>query len=228
MSDINYLPESVGIIMDGNRRWAKERGLPTKDGHTAGMINMIKLASHAFELGARSVACYSLSTENFSRNEDELSHILSLVIKYFDAFLEEFRKIKVCAKIVGDLDMLPDEIKASLKRTEALLSEYENTGRTIYIAVAYGSRNEIIRAVNRAVSRGEQVNEESFRSMLDMPDNLDLIIRTGGDRRLSNFFLYQSSYAELYFADKYFPDFGNSDLDEAFDWFATRKRRHGS
>jgi len=213
--------------MDGNRRWAKERGLPTEKGHTAGMINMIKIAAHAFELGADSVVCYSLSTENLSRGKDELAHIFSLVTEYFDAFIEEFIKLKVCAKIVGDLDMLPPDIKASLKRTEAVLSQFEYTGKTVYIAVAYGSRNEIVRAVNQAVEAGKTVNEENFLAMLDMPTDLDLIIRTGGDRRLSNFFLYQSSYAELYFSDKFFPDFSADDLDAAFECFATVKRRHG-
>ena len=228
MSDTKYIPKNVGIIMDGNRRWADARGLSTKDGHTAGMVNMIKVASRAFDLGAEAVVCYSLSTENFSRKKEELEHILSLVLKYFDAFLDEFKRQRVCAKIVGNLDMLPPEIRASLKRTESLLSEFEGTGRTIYVAIAYGSRGEIIRAVNRAIERGEPVTEESFLAELDLPMELDLIIRTGGDRRLSNFFMYQSSYAELYFADKYFPDFGSPDLDEAFDWFATRKRRHGA
>ena len=228
MSDSKYAPKNVGIIMDGNRRWADERGLSAKDGHTAGMVNMIKVASHAFDLGAEAVVCYSLSTENFSRQKEELDHILSLVIKYFDAFLEEFKKQRVSAKIVGNLDMLPPETRASLKRTESILSEFDGLGRTVYIAIAYGSRSEIIRAVNRAIERGEPMTEESFLAELDLPMELDLVIRTGGDRRLSNFFMYQSSYAELYFADKYFPDFGDADLKEAFDWFATRKRRHGA
>jgi len=227
MSHTSHIPKSVGIIMDGNRRWAKERGLSAKEGHTAGMVNMIRIASHAFARGADSVVCYSLSTENLSRTKEELAGILGLVIEYFDAFLEEFRKLKVCAKIVGDLEMLPPEIRASLKRTESLLSEFEDTGKTIYVAVAYGSRNEIVRAVNRAVLAGEPVSEEGFLATLDLPTDLDLIIRTGGDRRLSNFFLYQSSYAELYFADQYFPAFSTSDLDDAFEWFAAGKRRHG-
>lgn len=227
MSDIKFVPQNVGIIMDGNGRWAEAQGLPRKDGHTAGMVNMIRVAAKAFDLGAKNVVCYSLSTENFTRKKDELDHILSLVLKYFDAFLDVFIEKKVCAKIVGNLDMLPDDIRASLKRTESILSQFESLGRTIYIAIAYGSRDEIVSAINRAVRRGEPVSEESFLCELDLPMNLDFVIRTGGEMRLSNFFLYQLSYAELYFSDKYFPDFSEADVEAAFDSFATRKRRYG-
>lgn len=224
---IPKVPETVGIIMDGNGRWAQERGLPRKEGHTKGMINLIECASSAFALGAKNVVCYSLSTENLRREKDELDHILSLVLRYFDAFVEAFRRQRICAKFVGRLDLLPEEIRNSLERTQQLLSEFSHTGRTIYIAIAYGSRREIVDAVNQAVALGQSVTEQSFLQMLGFPLELDLIIRTGGEHRLSNFFLYQAAYAEIYFSDRYFPDFSREDLQKAFRWYAFRKRRYG-
>lgn len=227
MPEINSVPESIGLIMDGNGRWAEERGLSRKDGHTRGIINMITLAAHAFDLGAKNFVCYTLSTENLKRDKDELAHILSLVIKYFDEFIAVCREHRISARYVGRLDLLPSEIRESIAKTESILSEFASEGRTVYIAIAYGSRAELVGAINRAVKEGREVTEESLLRSLDFPAELDLIIRTGGERRLSNFFLYQASYAELYFSDKYFPDFSPEDLCEAVEWFSCRKRRYG-
>lgn len=220
-------PQTVGIIMDGNGRWAEQRNLPRKEGHTKGMINLIKTACAAFDLGAKNVICYSLSTENLHREAEELDHILGLVLRYFDAFLEAFKEKQVCAKFLGRLDLLPPEIRASLENTERSLAPFAHTGRTIYIAIAYGSRREMIDAVNEAVRSGREVTEQDFLSALTLPIDVDLIIRTGGEQRLSNFLLYQSAYAELYFSDCYFPDFSREQLEEAFHWYASRKRRYG-
>ena len=217
MSDFAFIPKHLGLIMDGNGRWALSHGLPRTDGHTRGMVNMISVASHAFDMGVKTVTCYSMSTENLNREKSEVDHILSLVIKYFDPFLEAFRQKRVCAKFVGQLELLPEEIRASLKRTEEQLKEFEDLGRTIYIAIAYGSRTEIVNTVNSLIEKGKAVTEQ----------DLDLVIRTGGESRLSNFFLYQCAYAELYFSDKFFPDFGERELDEALEWYAGRSRRYG-
>ena len=213
--------------MDGNGRWAEERGLSRKDGHTRGIVNMIELAVGAFSLGVENFVCYSLSTENLKRDVDELSHILGLVIKHFDNFIEVCKKHKICAKYIGNLELLPESTRDAIARTESILSEFDGKGRTMYIAIAYGSRHEIVSAVNKAVREGKEVDEEKFLSSLMLPMELDLVIRTGGERRLSNFFLYQASYAELSFSDKYFPDFGISELKEALDWFSCRKRTYG-
>lgn len=225
--DFNHIPRTVGIIMDGNGRWAQARCLERTQGHTQGMINLIRIASAAFEMGAENVICYSLSTENLSREKQELGHILSLVLKYFDAFVEAFRKQKVCARFVGQLELLPQEIRDSLQKTERLLSEFEDSGKTIYIAIAYGSRAEIIDAVNRAIAKGQPVTQQSFLDELMCQLEPDLIIRTGGHRRLSNFLLYQGAYSELYFTDRLFPDFTADDLREAFEWYMSRKRNYG-
>lgn len=221
------IPKNVGVIMDGNGRWAKEHGQPRTFGHTKGMENMLKMLEYIFDLGAQNVVCYSLSTENLKREKNEVSHILNLVLEYFKAFVDVCVKHKICAKFVGNLDLFPLEIKNSLLKTESILKEYERMGKTVYIAIAYGSRDEIITAVNNAIKKGEEVTEESFLQSLYLPLNLDLIIRTGKEQRLSNFFLYQASYAEIYFSDKYYPDFNKEDLEEIFDWYQKRKRNYG-
>ncbi len=227
MDGVKNTPKNVGVIMDGNGRWATLRDLPRYFGHTKGMLNMLQMLVDIFELGAENVVCYSLSTENLKRDQKEVAHILNLVLKYFDKFIEVCKENKICAKMVGNLDLFPSDVKNSLLKTESILSEFEGMGRTVYVAVAYGSRTEIVTAVNEAVKKGELVTEESFLSSLSLPLNLDLIIRTGKEKRLSNFFLYQASYAEIYFSDKYYPDFNKDDLIEIFDWYSKRKRNYG-
>ena len=227
MDRILTCPENIGIIMDGNGRWAQARGLARTAGHTEGMKNLIRLAAHAFERGAKSVTCYSMSTENLHRPADEVQHILGLVSQYAEPFVKAFYEKRVCAKFVGDLSLLPHEVRDSLEQTERTLSVFDGLGRTLYIAIAYGSRAEIVRAVNEAVRAGTPVTEESLLSALGLPMNLDLVIRTGGEQRLSNFFLYQCAYSELYFSDQYFPDFTTKDLDDVLAWYNGRTRRYG-
>ena len=227
MLNKSTVPKSIGLIMDGNGRWAEEKGLPRKEGHTEGIANMLRLACKAFELGVNNFVCYSLSTENLGREKDEIDHILNLVIQYEDVFVGLCKKYQVAVKYVGRLELLPPDVLESLKRNEDTLSEFLPMGRVMYIAIAYGGRAEITDAVNRAIKSGTAVTESSFLELLDLPAELDLVIRTGGERRLSNFFLYQASYAELYFSDKYFPDFSEDDLCEALSWFLSRKRRYG-
>ena len=227
MNDINAYPKNVGIIMDGNGRWALERGLCRTEGHTKGVENMLSTAFYAFSLGAENVVTYSLSIENLNREQNEVEHILGLVNAYFDKFISLCKKRKICVKYIGNLELLPEKILSSIRKTEEELSVFAGEKRTLYIAIAYGSRDEIISAVNKAVRDGKTVTKDTFLQSLSLPVELDLIIRTGGEQRLSNFFLYQASYAELYFSDKFFPDFSNEDLKIAFDWFANRNRRYG-
>lgn len=227
MLDIKNVPENLGIIMDGNGRWAVEKGLPRKNGHTKGMENILNLLDYVYDLGTKNVVCYALSTENLSRDKEEVDHILSLIFKYFDAFIEVCLQKEVCVKFVGNIEVFSLEVQNSLKKTEKLLSPFENKGKTLYLALAYGGRDEIISAVNEAVRKGKTVTEEEFLTTLQFPFSLDLIIRTGGDHRLSNFFLYQASYAELYFLDKYFPDFNKEDLFKIYEWYQNRNRKFG-
>lgn len=221
------VPENIALIMDGNGRWAKANQLSRSQGHTKGIENMIRLLAYAFENGVKTATCYALSTENLKRDPTELSHILSLIDKAFDYFVSVFTKMQVSVSYVGNLSLLPDKIRAHMKRTEDALSAYKSTGKIIYVAIAYGGRNEIIDAVNLAVKNQTIVTEAEFLSMLSVPVEPDIIIRTGGEKRLSNFLLYQASYSELYFSDKMFPDFSLEDLRCAFDWYLSRKRNYG-
>ncbi|MCM1438912.1 MAG: polyprenyl diphosphate synthase [Roseburia sp.] len=227
MEEIKIVPETVGLIMDGNGRWAKKNGKRRMEGHTKGILNMISLCSHAFDRGVKNMVCYGLSTENLKRPVQEVEHIYKLVVGAFDLFVTTFTKQQACVKYIGNTDILPAEVCASMERCEKELSKFRNSGRTIYIGIAYGSRHEMVSAINRAVERGEKVTEEKFLSMLGMPLEPQLIIRTGGEKRLSNFLLYQASYSELYFSDKMFPDFGDADFDQALSWYAERNRRYG-
>ena len=217
----------VGVIMDGNGRWAQNQNKPRYEGHTQGIRNMTALISHAFDKGVESVTCYGLSTENLARPQEELSHIYMLMIDAYTDFVTRMKEKKAGVKYIGNLDVLPSAVRASMKMVERELAPYKDSGRMVYIGVAYGSRREIVCAINRAIEKGEMVTEEGFLSELEAPINLDLIIRTGGEQRLSNFMLYQASYAELYFSGKYFPDFNFDDMDEAFAWYDGRKRRFG-
>ena len=221
------VPETVGLIMDGNGRWAKKQNGHRTEGHTKGIYHMISLVAHAFERGVKSVVCYGLSTENLSRPREEVEHIHRLMIEVFDFFVEKFTAIGACVRYIGKLDALPDVVRDSMQRAERALERFAQNGKTLYVAVAYGSRHEIVEAINAAVERGQRVSEESFLAMLSMPLEPDLIIRTGGEKRLSNFLLYQASYSELYFSSKLFPDFSAEDFDRALSWYGRRKRRFG-
>lgn len=223
----NEAPKNLGIIADGNGRWALAHGLSRTEGHTKGMENVLSLLDYVFDLGTENVVCYALSTENFSRPKGEIEHILQFVFDYFDAFLDVCVKNEICAKFIGRLEELPLPVRQSLKKTEELTAKFAGKGRTIYLALAYGGRDDIVNAINEALKSGTAVTEESFLETLRFPFDLDLIIRTGGDKRLSNFCLYQASYAELYFSDKYFPDFSKEDLEEIFEWYNGRNRRFG-
>ncbi len=222
------MPENIGLIMDGNGRWAVNRGETRSAGHTAGIVNMITLVVHAFEMGVKNVICYGLSTENLKRPRNEVDHIFELIIKIHDYFITTFNRIGACVKYIGDLASLPTVIQTSLSDSEKELSKFLYNGKTLYVSIAYGGRNEIVNAVNTAVKNGVPVTEEQFMSLLSVPIEPDLIIRTGGERRLSNFLLYQASYSELFFSDKLFPDFNADDLDAALEWYASRRRTYGN
>lgn len=213
--------------MDGNGRWAKKHNRERTAGHTEGIYRMISIAAHAFECGVKNVVSYGLSTENLERPKAEVEHIHQLMLDVFDYFVAAFTKIQACVRYIGKLDALPQRVRESMERAERALEQFAPNGKTLYVAVAYGSRHEIISAINQAVERGQRVSEESFLSMLSLPLEPDLIIRTGGEKRLSNFLLYQASYAELYFTPVLFPDFSNGDLEKALKWYSRRKRKFG-
>ena len=221
------LPRHIGIIMDGNGRWAKKRLLPRSVGHRFGAERMMGLLRHALDRGVAYVTVYALSTENFSRPEEELQGLFDLIRNRFVPCMREIAEKKARVKVLGDLSLFPDDVRELLIQAQEETAAY--TGRGVNVALGYGARAEIVRAANIAVKEGRLLSEKEFSDLLytgGQPDP-DLIIRTGKELRLSNFLLFQSAYAELYFSDKLFPDFSNRDLDAAIKDFAGRKRRFG-
>ena len=221
------IPRHIAIIMDGNGRWAKKRMMPRSVGHKYGMDRMIGLMEHAFDIGVKYVTVYALSTENLKRPQEELDGLFSLFRNNFRTSLKKVFDRGVRLRTLGDLSLLPEDIVQELRDSEKETEKNENGG--FNIAVAYGSRHEIVQAVNKAVENGEKVTEESFSKLLytqDLPDP-DLMIRTGREVRLSNYLLYQAAYSELYFSDKMFPEFSDKDLDKAIIDFSNRTRRFG-
>ena len=220
------LPRHVGIIMDGNGRWAKKRLMPRTVGHNAGMNAMIELAEHAQKLGVEYLTVYALSTENLAnRPKDELEGIFNLLRKYFTKNLKKLYKQGSGVKVIGDLNPLPEDVAALL--ADGQKNSPPNCKFTLIFAINYGGRSEIVNAVKK-LNAGEVTEEALSRNMYtaDLPDP-DLIIRTGGEVRLSNFLLWQSAYAELYFTDVLFPDFTSAEFDKAIEEFAKRNRRFG-
>ena len=221
------IPCHIAIIMDGNGRWAKKRLMPRSFGHKKGMERMIGLMERAFDLGVSYITVYALSTENLKRPQEELEGLYNLIRNHFKENMERVLKRGVRLRVIGETQLLPDDVQKILRESEEETAHFE--GKGVNIALCYGSRAEIVRAANLAVERGERVTEESFSSLLytqGQPEP-DLIIRTGKEIRLSNFLLWQAAYAELYFSDKMFPAFSDKDLEKAIEWFSGRTRRFG-
>lgn len=221
------IPLHVGVIMDGNGRWAKKRLMPRSAGHRNGMDRMISLAEHAKDTGIKYLTVYALSTENLSRPKDELEGLFNLFRKYFVKNVKKLYEQNSAVKVIGDLSALPEDVAQLIEDGEK--NSPENAQFTLIFAINYGGRNEILNAVNRAVEKGEILDRAGFENLLytnGIPDP-DLIIRTGGEIRLSNFLIYQSAYSELYFTDVLFPDFTNAEFDKAIENYLSRERRFG-
>ena len=221
------LPAHIAIIMDGNGRWAKRHKLARSLGHKQGVKRMIGLIEHGFDLGVKCVTLYALSTENLKRPKEELEGLFNLLRANFKELSEKLHKRGIRFRTIGNITLLPEDIQTILTDSERSTAEYRNG--LVQFALCYGARDEIVRAVNTAVEKGEKVTEESFSKLLytsDAPDP-DLIIRTGKEVRLSNFLLYQAAYSELYFSNKMFPEFSDKDLEKAIVNFSKRTRRFG-
>jgi undecaprenyl diphosphate synthase len=230
----NAIPRHVAIIMDGNRRWAKAHGLPAIEGHRRGMVALRRVTRAASDAGVEALTVYGFSTENWNRNENEISLLMELCVYFARNELVELRRNNVRVRVIGDWEALPGaprEALADMQRSTA-----GNTGLILNLAINYSSRSEMERAVRHIaadVAKGAleagAIDEELIARYLytaDLPE-LDLLIRPGGERRLSNFLLYQAAYAELVMTDVQWPDFGKAELAAAFDEFARRERRFG-
>lgn len=228
MGESQRTPRHVGLIMDGNGRWAKKRLMPRGYGHNAGMNRMIGLAERAKERGVQYLTVYTLSTENFSRPKEELEGLYSLFRKYFAENVKKLYKKGAAVKVIGDISVLPQDICQLLVDGEK--NSPKSAEFTLIFAINYGARSEILRAVRLAQEQKEEIDADGFERLLytgGIPDP-DLIIRTGGEKRLSNFLMYQAAYAELYFSDTLFPDFSDGEFDRALDDFSHRERRFGN
>lgn len=227
MENTQRLPRHVGIIMDGNGRWAEKKGKSRSEGHKAGLNTMLSLVEHAFQRGVNVVTVYALSTENLHRPKAEIEFLFSLFRQYFTDNVKKLLEKGISFRMLGDISLLPNDLHDLIRRAEA--DSKSGNPYVFNVAIGYGSRSEILRAVNLAVKAGKELSEEEFSSLLYTSGECDpdFIIRTGGEKRLSNFLLWQSAYAELYFSDVLFPDFDNEELDKAIAEYALRHRRFG-
>ncbi|MCD8164044.1 MAG: di-trans,poly-cis-decaprenylcistransferase [Synergistaceae bacterium] len=221
--------EHVAIIMDGNGRWAKSRHLPRVMGHHAGVRAVERTVRAAKDLGIPYISLYAFSTENWKRPKGEVLGLMGLFRYYMSSKLNELCKEETRMRFAGDLAALPEDIRQILRNAEEKTEKY--TERQLIVCLNYGGRKEIIDAINKITAQNPQatVTEEMLRENLyltDIPDP-DLIIRTSGELRLSNFWLWQSSYSEYYFTDKYWPDFNKEDLEEAVKDYYERERSYG-
>lgn len=225
------LPVHIGIIMDGNGRWAKKRGLPRMAGHRAGANNFRTITRYCNKIGIKYLTVYAFSTENWSRPKEEVDALMSLLKDYLIESLRDFRDENIVTRFIGDVTMLSDELQSLIKEAEELSSD--KTGLVLNIAMNYGGRAELIKAARDLVSDGvkpEDIDEDAINARLytaGQPDP-DLIIRPSGEYRTSNFMLWQSAYSEYVFFDNIlWPDFTTDDLEEAIDIYSSRKRRFG-
>ncbi|MEA4894263.1 MAG: isoprenyl transferase [Oscillospiraceae bacterium] len=230
--DFNNLPRHIAIIMDGNGRWAKKRGLPRSAGHAQGAETFRTVATYCKDIGIRYLTVYAFSTENWKRPTDEVSAIMGLLEKYLYEAIDRMERDRVKMKFFGDPEPLPPKLRALIERTSNISTHYD--GCQVNICLNYGGRDEILRAVKSCASElaeggVTEITEETFSKKLwssGIPDP-ELLIRPGGEARLSNFLLWQSAYAELYFTDTLWPDFSIKDMNRAIAWFQKRDRRFG-
>ena len=226
------LPRHIAIILDGNGRWARKRGLPRTAGHAVGAETFRKIATACKNRGVEYLTVYAFSTENWRRPEDEVGTIMKLLGRYLHEAIDTMERDHIRMKVFGDIQALSPELQALVAKTDEISTHYE--GFQANICLNYGGRDEIIRAARRyaedlqAGNAGE-LTEELFSSYLDsagIPDP-DLLIRPGGEQRISNFLLWQCAYAEFYFTDVLWPDFDEKELDKAIAVYQSRDRRYG-
>nr|WP_314660542.1 isoprenyl transferase [uncultured Porphyromonas sp.] len=230
----SHIPSHVAIIMDGNGRWAKQRGLPRTEGHIRGQDALRTTLRAAARRGIKYLTVYTFSTENWSRPQEEVDALMSILVSAIHAETPQLIAEGVRMRAIGDLSRLPQQAQDSL--AESIELTKDGAQITLILALSYSSRDEIRRASQRLAAeaaagrlRPEEITEELISSYLDTAEypDPDLVIRTGGEERISNYLLWQSAYSELYFSETYWPDFGQEALDEALAAYASRERRFG-
>lgn len=231
---INSVPRHVAIILDGNGRWAKKRLLPRNAGHAAGSKNVEKICSAAWNMGIEYVTMYAFSTENWSRPKEEVDALMKLLYSYLKDCLKTSKKNNMQVRVIGDVTGLAQDIQEQIRELEEFSAQ--NTGLHFQVALNYGSRDEMLRAVRKmgqdirsGVLDPTTIGEETISDYLDtkgIPDP-DLMIRTSGEQRLSNYLLWQMAYTEFYFTDVLWPDFDKNELQKAVEYYRQRNRRFG-
>jgi undecaprenyl diphosphate synthase len=225
-TDKNY-PKHIALIVDGNRRWAKRRGLPTLEGHRKGMEMLEKVLDTAKEHGVECVTLWVFSTENWKRSKDEVEYLFGLFRTFFEKYKKKCIENKVRFVHLGRKDRIDPDIRKSIESLENETKDFKNN--TIALALDYGGHDELIRTINKLMTFNLEITQENIENNLDTASlpPVDLIIRTSGEKRLSGFLSWQCAYSELYFTDKTFPEFTPEELKIALDDFAQRERRFG-
>lgn len=223
----NSLPQHIAVIMDGNGRWAERRGLPRLSGHKKGFEAFLDLVDNCNKIGIHYLTVYAFSTENWKRSSDEVSGLMSIMTMAMKKYISDLNERNIRCRVIGDMSFFSDSMRRAIAESTAKTAE--NTGMELAVAVSYGGRNELMRAVRKLCENGLDITEDNISANLDtagMPDP-DLVIRTSGEYRTSNFLMWQSAYSEYWFTDVLWPDFGKKELDEAIASYSGRKRRFG-
>ncbi len=229
------VPNHVAIILDGNGRWAKKKLMPRNYGHTQGSKNVEKICEIAYKMGINYLTVYAFSTENWKRPKDEVDALMKLLQTYLETSIKTSTKNNMRVRVIGDKSILNDEIRKSIDNLEE--ASKNNTGLNFQVAINYGGRDEILRAAHAMYKELKENNteidhieEEVFAKYLDTKDipDPDLLIRTSGEQRLSNFLLWQTAYTELYFTDVLWPDFNKKELLKAVEYYSSRNRKFGA
>lgn len=229
-TELTNIPEHVAIIMDGNGRWAKKRFLPRTMGHRAGMEALHRIVEAASDLGIKYLTVYAFSTENWKRSSEEVGTLMNLAVEYFIKEIKELNEKNVKVKLIGNKDKLPVKVQEAAHKVEEITKD--NTGLYLSVAMNYGGREELTNAIKNIISDNvniDQIDENLINSYLytsDLPDP-DILIRTGGEKRLSNFLLWQNSYTEFFFVDDWWPDCDKEFLENILEQYQLRNRRFG-
>jgi len=221
------IPYHLGVILDGNRRWAKEKGLPSFEGHKKGLEKVKEIIKWAKTRGIKILTLFVFSTENWKRKKDEVNYLMELAKSAINADSKKFHKEGIQVRIIGQREKLPVFLKRAIEKIEKLTKN--NKEMILNFALSYGGRAEIVEAIKNILKKKisvEEITEETISQNLWTSD-LDLIIRTGKEQRISNFLIWQAAYSELYFSPKYWPEFTEKDLEEALDDYSLRQRRFG-
>lgn len=230
MTNKNIVPYHLGIIIDGNRRWAKKRGLSPFLGHKKGFNNIIKIGECCFKKGVKIITIYCFSVENWNRSKEEVNYLMKLLKIGLEKYFQKCVKNNIVFRVMGQKEKLSNLLQEKIKKMEAQTKN--NKKGVLNLAISYGGRDEIIEVIKKIIKAktpSEKITKELINKNLwtnDLPDP-DLIVRTGGEQRLSNFLTWQSVYSEFYFTDKYWPDFTVKDLEAAFKNYSKRQRRFG-